>query len=95
MDFIAGLKFLSEGNAKHAWAVVKAHYYFYKNLNLMLSKRKRLKEKVVTPNITGLYNRNVVFDYFLNRKRKFSELDKKYFVHSSAEEIKNGKTIRF
>lgn len=95
LDFIAGLKFLSEGNAKHAWAVVKAHYYFYKNLNLMLSKRKRLKEKVITPNITGLYNRNVVFDYFLNRKRKFSELDKKYFVHSSAEEIKNGKTIRF
>lgn len=42
-DFLAALKFLSEGKVKLIWCILRAHLSVYKNLPLLLNKRKILK----------------------------------------------------
>ncbi len=75
LDGIAGLRFLLEGNYKDTWAVIRAHFYFYRHLNALLKKRKG---KEIQP-VSTMYNKNIVFQHFLFHKNKFSELDSKDF----------------
>jgi hypothetical protein len=70
LDGIAGMKFLFQGGFSDTYAVVKAHFYFYKHLGKLKQKRKQLKQKPVSM----IYNGNIVFEHYLLRKRKFSEL---------------------
>ena len=72
LDGIAGLKFLFEGDYKDCWAVVKAHFYFYFNYRRQREKRKRI---TFNKNISQIYSKSIVFDYYLRKKRKFSDLD--------------------
>jgi GT2 family glycosyltransferase len=82
IDAIAACKALTAGKYKDAWAVIKAHYMFYFLLpSLIYTKYKMKKMKVFHhdsfyPNQTGYYNKSVVWEYFINKKRKFSELIK-------------------
>ncbi len=79
LDGIAAWKFLIQGNPLHFFAVAKAHFHFYSGFFKMYSKRKVLKEKSSKPNLKGMYQGNIIFDYFLKGKKQFSELDKKKF----------------
>lgn len=45
LDGLAGIKFLFELKPKHALAIVKAHFSFYKNLNQTWNKRGQLPKK--------------------------------------------------
>ncbi len=75
LDGVAGVKFLSQGHYKDTIAVLKAHFYFYTHLGEIRAKRKgRNLHKV-----SMMYNRNIVFDFYLKGKRKFSELNKDLF----------------
>jgi GT2 family glycosyltransferase len=71
LDGIAGLKFLLEGHYKDFFAVFKAHNYFY--LSYPKHKEKRLKIKH-NKNITQIYRKNIVLEYYLKGKKKFSQL---------------------
>lgn len=71
LDGVAGLKFLLEGDFQDFIAVIEAHLYFYKNLSKLKKKRKALKQNYVSK----IYKRNIVFDYHLAGKKKFSELN--------------------
>ena len=77
LDGIAGIKFLIDAQPKHFFAVIRAHFAYYYRLPKTLSKRKNLKQ---LPNFKFnrklTYKGNIVFDYFLNKKKKFSDLDK-------------------
>jgi GT2 family glycosyltransferase len=75
LDGLAGLKFLVEGNGKDTLAVIKAHFFFYEHLQLLRQKRKRLKQKPVSM----LYEKSLVKQYFLNKKKYFSQLNKHDF----------------
>lgn len=80
LDGIAGAKFLIEGNAKHTWAVLRAHFSFYANLNYALQLRKEIRQlKNYKPATKQIYERSIVFDYFLRDKKKFSDLKKELF----------------
>lgn len=70
-DGIAGVFFLINGNFNGIIAVLKAHFAFYASLNKMLQKRKQLIQK---ENLSGIYTKSIVWNYFIKRKRKFSEL---------------------
>lgn len=79
LDGVAGIKFITEGNFKYFWAVMKAHFYFYMNLPLMLRKRKALKKELNNQNLHGVYNNSILLDYFFRKKTKFDDLDKTRF----------------
>ncbi len=75
LDGIAAVRFLSEGNIGDSFAVFRAHMYFYSHLSQLRKKRKALTQNEVSL----IYKRNLVFDHFLFRKSKFTELDQNMF----------------
>lgn len=75
LDGIAGLSFLLSGSGKHFVAVIQAHFSFYGQLGRTLKKRRALKKQVKEYTTTAIYRKSIVFDYFLRKKNKFSELD--------------------
>jgi GT2 family glycosyltransferase len=79
LDGAAGIKFFFEGDFKHSWAVVRAHFSFYRNFKRNYSKRKKLQKEILHYSKTGVYNRSIVADFYLRGIRKFSELNQKNF----------------
>ncbi len=75
LDFVAGIKFLAEGGFKDFWAVIRAHLSFYVAMKKNLKKRKNIHHKAVSK----IYNQNIVWDFYINKKRKFTELKKEDF----------------
>ena len=68
-DGIAGLKFILELRPIHTWAILKAHFSFYKNFFKFLGKRRKLSKK-------QNYNlhTSIVWQYFALGRKKFEEL---------------------
>ncbi len=69
LDGIAGLKFVLELRPIHTWAILKAHFSFYKNFFKFLGKRKKLSKKQD-------YNlhTSIVWQYFILGRKKFEDL---------------------
>jgi GT2 family glycosyltransferase len=69
LDGIAGIKFMIELRPIHTWAIIKAHFSFYKNFNTFLKKRKKLQKK-------SDYNlhTSIVWQYFFLKRKKFKNL---------------------
>ncbi len=79
LDGIAGLKFLFDGEPKHFFAVLHAHFSYYKRLRATLIKRAEFKKNEGFHfNLKGMYNGNIVFEHFLEKKSKFSDLTQKF-----------------
>jgi len=76
LDGVAGLKFLVQGGFADTLAVIKAHFYFYKHHGELRKKRSKLKHNEVGE----IYNRNIVFDHYILRKKKFSDLNQNSFT---------------
>jgi GT2 family glycosyltransferase len=70
LDGIAAVKFLFDGGFADFFAVIKAHFKFYSMLPELRKERKLKKHFPVSK----IYNKNLVFEYFLKGKRKFSDL---------------------
>jgi hypothetical protein len=77
LDGIAALKFLFTAGFKDFWAVSRAHMSFYSTLGRTRAKRKLLKQGP----LINVYRKNIVFEYFLHGKKKFSDLDPNNFMH--------------
>ena len=77
MDFIALLRFLSEGKRKDAWAVSKAHQNFVRKLFVKSKvKSQKLADKTKS-RISGTYSRSIVWDFFIGKKTKFTDLEQR------------------
>ncbi len=63
LDYVAAIKFLTQGTPAHAQAVAKAHYQVVKSLLTTLSVRKQLREKL--PFFTRLYKGSAVLAHYL------------------------------
>ena len=70
LDGIAGIKFIFELRPIHTWAIVKAHFSFYKNLPKFLKKRRKLQKKY-----TYNLHTSIVWQYFVLGRKKFDELN--------------------
>ena len=80
LDGIAGIKFLLEGQPKHFFAVIKAHFAYYYLLPNTLNKRKQLKNlQHFKFSKSFIYKGNIVFDYFLKQKTIFSKFHETKF----------------
>lgn len=80
MDGVAGTKFLLEGQPKHCFAVIHAHFSYYKRLPQTLAKRKAMTKKKGFQYHKGLmYKGNLVLEHFLAKKNSFAELKQGYY----------------
>ena len=78
LDWVAALKFLCGGGLADFWAVIRAHWAFYKRIPSIRQVRKDLNNHPVSQ----MYQSNIVFDNFLKGKKTFSALDPEKFSHS-------------
>lgn len=68
LDGIAGIQFLVQGKRKHTFAIIKAHFAFYKLLNTYLKKRENSQQ-------TAYYlHKNIIWSYFIQQKKYFTRL---------------------
>jgi GT2 family glycosyltransferase len=79
LDGVAAFKFLVGGQASLFVQVVKAHFAYYAWLPYLLKQRKGLKQ-TTKPNRVGVYQKNLVFAYYLFGKKKCSELNQRFFI---------------
>ena len=75
LDTIAAFKFLFQAGFKDFWAVTRAHISFYRSLGKTKKKRQSLKHG----SMQDVYGKNIVVEYYLMGKRKFSQLNMKKF----------------
>lgn len=80
LDGIAAFRFLLSGEAKHFWAVVKAHLSYWATLGTTIKKRRQIKKEVAVFATSCIYRGNIVAEYFLRGKKKFSDLDRNKFL---------------
>jgi GT2 family glycosyltransferase len=75
LDGIAAFKFLLDGGFKDFVAVMKAHFYFYRNWSKLKRKRKMLTQKQVS----GIYLKNIALNHFVGGVKRFDELNSEKF----------------
>ncbi len=75
LDGVAAVKFLAGLHFSSFWAVVKAHVSFYQNLGKLIAKRKKLIRLATVKNHPEIYRGSIMWKFFIQKKRKFSELN--------------------
>ena len=76
LDALAAFKFLLQAGYKDFWAVLKAHFSFYAALPRLRRKRKHLKHN----SMRLVYGNNIVWEYFIRDKHRFSQLNRNDFM---------------
>jgi len=80
LDGIAGLKFMFDLHPRHSFAVLHAHFSFYRRFPKFYRKRISIQKNVKQKHVSGLYKKSVVFEYFLFGKKNFSDLKPEDFT---------------
>jgi GT2 family glycosyltransferase len=75
LDGIAAVKFVLGLNFSEFWAVVKAHSAFYRKVGKLIKKRKETQKLVIVSDHPEVYPKSIMWKFFLQKKRKFSDLD--------------------
>lgn len=75
LDGVAAVKFIVGFNFREFWAVVKAHASFYRNLGKLIKKRKETQKQVVVKEYPEVYSKSIMWKFFIQKKRKFSDLN--------------------
>lgn len=79
LDGLAAFKFLLDGKPKSTLAILRAHLSYYIHLPLVFERRNKehafiQKCKINSPNVKGVYTGSIVWNYYVERKKKFSDL---------------------
>jgi len=79
LDGIAAFKFLLDGRPKALLAILRAHLYVYANFKLILENRLASwqlvrKNRIGSERMAGKYNRLIIWDYFIENRKKFTQL---------------------
>lgn len=80
LDGLAGIHFLLQGKAAHTRAILKSHISFYAHLGLLMHARQELKAVRRKKWPSGVYRRSVIVDFYLRKRRRFSDLNQSAFV---------------
>ncbi len=70
LDGVAGLTFLLKGGFKDMYAVVRAHFAFYRRMPSNRRKRRALHQKEVS----CIYPGNLVWDHYIKKINRFRDL---------------------
>lgn len=72
LDGVSSIVYIFQGKFAFFLAVLKAHFAFYTSFKRIKKKRKHTN---TCTKISGIYNKSIVFDYFINKKKNFSDLE--------------------
>ncbi|MCD6354842.1 MAG: glycosyltransferase family 2 protein [Prolixibacteraceae bacterium] len=75
LDEVAAIKFIAGFHFRSFWAVVKAHAALYHNLPQLIRKRKITQAATLVSDHKEIFQKNLMWQFFIRRKRKFSELN--------------------
>ncbi len=75
LDYLASIHFLFRKEWNYFLAVYKAHWSFIKKFRHFYGQRKLLAAKVSHTNHPEIYKGSVVFDFFVRKKRYFSQIN--------------------
>jgi len=89
LDGVAAFQFLITGQFKSFVSVLRAHWDFYKSLKKLKSKREELLVKTLRTTHPEIYQRSIIFDFFIAKKKKFSSLSfPTYDIHGQPFKVK-------
>lgn len=74
LDLVSGLQALVGGRAAETGAMLKAHAHYWRSWGKWLRKRKDIYSVVPYKKLKGIYNRSVVWQFFIRGRKTFSEL---------------------
>lgn len=74
-DYIAVAMFLLKFDFKSTREVFRAQIHFFKHKKVLKIKRKHIQEAVVKKDLSGVFQKSIVWTFFLFRKKKFSDLN--------------------
>lgn len=74
LDGIAALMLWKNVGFAHLWAVLRAHFSFYMLFTKTLRERAFQNNLIQQKKETSLYKKSVLIDYFIFKKRKYSEM---------------------
>jgi riboflavin kinase/FMN adenylyltransferase len=79
LDGIAAILFMTKGQWSNVWSVLKAHGHFYLGFFKAIRHRHFFTQKIFNHRIgpynsRKLYKKLIIWDYFIGRKKKFSDL---------------------
>ncbi len=75
LDGVSGVRSLLKGNLMEVITIIKAHWSFFLNFKMWYNKRKIAKTFVSQRNEVGIFTKSILIEYFLKRKKKYSELN--------------------
>lgn len=75
LDGLAGIKFFFDGDRMDTWAVVKAHFAFYRFVLTHAGARIHRQRRVKVHPSKGIYHKSIAVEYYLGRKKYFRDLD--------------------
>ena len=81
LDLFALIRFYLKAQFKDAFAIHRAHWSFFGSFR---KNNKKRKEQTANFNVSELYTKSIVWDYFLSGINKFSQLDPKSFTKKSS-----------
>jgi len=81
LDVVAAYRSLFGGDIATYKAIAKAHFSYMSNLKKWQQQRKKCQKqvsqnKVTKANLTGIYYRSIVWDFFIKKKERFTDLPK-------------------
>lgn len=79
LDGLAGLRFALKGQFRAIWAIVLAHFSFYRNAGKTLRKRRQIAEMIERQRVgperrNGRFGGSMVFAHYARRVKRFSRI---------------------
>jgi GT2 family glycosyltransferase len=79
LDGVAGVRFLLSGQFIDIQMIVRAHWYFFAHFFAILQQREKetqyiKKSTIAAPRRNGRWNKSVLWAFFVQGKRRFSDL---------------------
>jgi hypothetical protein len=68
LDGLAGIKFLLEGKPNHVWAILRAHFAFYKMQFKYWGKNSEVKK------LNTIYQKSILWQFYVKGKKKYADL---------------------
>jgi GT2 family glycosyltransferase len=75
LDGMSAMVYLLNGSGGFFFAVIRAHLAFYRRIPLLIKLRRQLRGTIRTGKFDEIYPGSIVFDFFVRRKRYFSQLE--------------------
>jgi GT2 family glycosyltransferase len=76
LDGVAALKFLLSGETAHTQAILKAHYDFWCSYSRNTMKRRYIQTSSPTYDRHTIYDRSILWQYFLKNHKEYRTLDR-------------------